>query len=104
LRDNFVKKCGGEEVESDESHLEKIEKQLEIAKKIFDERSDNIRCWKNVKRQEYEIRRFELKPGQVKLGNLMTQMADNMPFVNEDGNYAIIELALLLTIFMAVMK
>ncbi len=88
LRDNFIKICGDDKAESNAAHAIAIKEQLEIAKKIFDERSDNIRCWKNVKRQEYEIRRFELKPGQVKLGNLMTQMADNMPFVNEDGNYA----------------
>ncbi|MES2960997.1 MAG: hypothetical protein V4694_01280 [Pseudomonadota bacterium] len=87
LRDNFVKKCGGDGAkESNEANAKAIAKQLEIAKKIFDERSDNIRCWTNVKRQEYEIRRFELKPGQVKLGNLMTQMGNNMPFVDEDGN------------------
>jgi serine/threonine protein phosphatase PrpC len=87
LRDNFVKLCGdNDEAEPTKAHAAEIKKQLEIAKKIFDERSDNIRCWKNIKRQEYEIRRFELKPGQVKLGNLMTQMVENMPFVNEDGN------------------
>lgn len=87
LQDNFIKLCGGDSnKESSEKNEKDIEDQLKIAKKIFDKRSDNVRCWKNVKRQEYEIRRFELKPGQIKLDNLMTQMADNMTFVNEDGN------------------
>ncbi len=86
LRNNFIKICGGDdEGESSEKNKNDIEDQLKIAKEIFDERSDNVRCWRNVKRQEYEIRRFELKPGQVELDNLMTQMADNMPFVNEGG-------------------
>ncbi len=79
LRDNFIKNCRSEK---------DIDDQLEIAKKIFDERSNNIRCWKNVKRQEYEIRKFELRPGEIKLDSLMTQMADNMPFVYEDGSNA----------------
>ena len=88
LRDNFIKICGGDDKrEPSEKNKEDIEDQLEIAKEIFDERNDNIRCWTNVKRQEYEIRRSELKPGQIKLDNLMTQMADNMPFGNEGGNY-----------------
>ncbi len=88
LRDNFIKICGGDDnKESSDKNKKDIEDQLIIAKKIFDERSDNVRCWKNVKRQEYEIRRFELKPGQIKLDDLMTQMADNMTFINEDGSY-----------------
>ena len=88
LRDNFIKICGGDDnKESSDKNKKDIEDQLIIAKKIFDERSDNLRCWKNVKRQEYEIRKFELKPGQIKLDDLMTQMADNMTFVNEDGSY-----------------
>jgi hypothetical protein len=87
LRDNFIKLCGGDDnKESSDKNKKDIEDQLIIAKKIFDERSDNVRCWKNVKRQEYEIRRFELKPGEIKLDNLMTQMADNMTFVNENGD------------------
>ena len=88
LRDNFIKICGGDDnKEPSDKNKKDIEDQLIIAKKIFDERSDNLRCWKNVKRQEYEIRKFELKPGQIKLDDLMTQMADNMTFVNEDGSY-----------------
>lgn len=89
LRNNFIKICGGDdEGELSEENKNDIEDQLKIAKEIFDERSDNVRRWRNVKRQEYGIREFELKPGQVKLDNLMTQMADNMPFVNEGGNNA----------------
>ena len=77
LRDNFIENCKNEY---------DIDRQLENAKEIFDERNDIIRCWRNVKRQEYEIRKFELRPGEIELDKLMTQMADNMPFVYEDGS------------------
>lgn len=58
---------------------ENFDRRLKNVEEIFDERRATLRSLSNVARQKYEIRKFELSPGEMNVVDFMSQVEGRVP-------------------------
>ena len=64
-----------------------FDKRIKNAEEIFDERRKHLRSLSNVGRQKYEIRKYELSPGEINVGDFISQVEKRIPIEGEKGRW-----------------
>lgn len=63
-----------------------FDRRLSNLEEIFDERRSTLRSLNNVSRQKYEIRKYELSPGEMNVGDFVSQVESRIP-LEEHGRW-----------------